>query len=444
MEEPHRMLNKVTSAVFSIARSFSASNSGNVAVIFALIAVPLIVAMGGTVDYTRGARARGDMQDAIDATSLALARQADIGTMTPTELQQSALNLFRANFSNPEAQGLVLTSAFSADGPTVTVNASASVPTYFLGLIGLHTIPLGVSAETTWGQALLRVSLVLDNTGSMAQSGKMDALKTATHSLLAQMKKAASKDGDVYVSIVPFSKDINVGPASYNQSWVRWDLWDAVNGTCSQTSYSTKTSCVSHYNVWTANDHSTWNGCITDRDQNYDTNNVAPVAGTPATLFPAEQYSNCPTQLTGLTYDWTALNNLVDAMQPNGNTNQAIGLQWGWQSLTSAPFTIPPTDPARKYKQIIILLTDGLNTQDRWYTSQSQIDTRESIACNAIKAANVLVYTVQVNTGNDPTSTMLKNCASDSGAFFLLTSADQIIATFQKIGTEISDLRVAS
>ena len=28
-------------------------------------------------------------------------------------------------------------------------------------------------------------------------------------------------------------------------------------------------------------------------------------------------------------------------MTANGNTNQAIGLQLGWQTLTAAPYTIP-------------------------------------------------------------------------------------------------------
>ena len=132
---------------------------------------------------------------------------------------------------------------------------------------------------------------------------------------------------------------------------------------------------MSHRKVWTPAAHNTWNGCVTDRDQNYDTTNTAPVAG--ATRYPAEQYSSCSVPLMQLTNDWTALNAKVDAMQPVGNTNQAIGLQVGWQTLTATPFTVPPVDPDYKYQTVIILLTDGLNTEDRWYTSQTSIDTRQ-------------------------------------------------------------------
>ena len=114
------------------------------------------------------------------------------------------------------------------------------------------------------------------------------------------------------------------------------------------------------------------------------------------------------------------------------------------QSLTASPFTVPTKDPNYKYSDIIILLTDGLNTQDRWYTSQSSIDTRQQKTCTNIKAAGITVYTVQVNTGGDPTSTLLQNCASDSSKFFLLTSSNQIITTFNQIGTGLSKLRISN
>jgi uncharacterized protein YegL len=282
---------------------------------------------------------------------------------------------------------------------------------------------------------------VLDNTGSMSSSGKMAALKTASHNLLNQLKDAAYKPEDVYVSIVPFSKDVNFGPDNYSQTWLRWDLWDSLNGTCSDSSYHKQSSCVSHGKVWTPAPHSTWNGCVTDRDQNYDTTNAAPVAG--ATLYPAEQYSSCSVPLMQLTNDWTALNAKIDTMTPVGNTNQAIGLQVGWQTLTATPFTVPPIDPDYKYQTVIILLTDGLNTEDRWYDSQTSIDNRQKKTCDNVKAAGITLYTVQVNTGGDATSTMLKNCASDPGKFFLLTTAGQIVATFGQIGTSLSRLRLA-
>ena len=181
-----------------------------------------------------------------------------------------------------------------------------------------------------------------------------------------------------------------------------------------------------------------------DTTGNYDTNVVSPDITKNATLYAAEQYSSCPQAVMGLNYDWTAMKSLVDNMSPAGNTNQAIGLQLGWMSLVGGgPFSVPALQSGYTYLQVIILLTDGLNTQDRWYTSQSSIDARQTLTCANIKAAGVTLYTIQVNTGGDPTSTLLQNCASTSDKFFLLTSANQIINAFNTIGTNLTKLHVA-
>ena len=84
-----------------------------------------------------------------------------------------------------------------------------------------------------------------------------------------------------------------------------------------------------------------------------------------------------------------------------------------------------------------------IGTQNRWYTSATDIDARQQIACANVKLAKIDLYTIQVNTGGDPISTLLQNCASDPKKFFHLTSADQMTATFQEIGTNLTKLRVA-
>ena len=420
---------------------FLTNARGGVAPLMAVVAVPVMAAVGMAVDYSRVNAARTAFQVSLDATALMLSK--DAATETKEALQTEATKTFNSLFSRSEVTDVNVTPLYtSAGGSKLTLNGTAVVHTNFLGVIGIDHVDIKSLSVSSWGNTRLRVALVLDNTGSMASDGKMDALKTASHNLLTQLQQAAVHPEDVYVSIVPFSKDVNFGSSNYAQSWLRWDLWEEVNGSCSNTSYSNRTSCQSHSKVWTPAAHNTWNGCVTDRDQNFDTTNSAAAVGS--TQYPTEQYSSCSASLIPLTNDWTALNAKIDTMVPVGNTNQAIGLQVGWQTLTATPFTVPPVDPDYKYQTVIILLTDGLNTQDRWYTSQSSINTRQQKTCNNIKDAGLTVYTVQVNTGGDATSTLLQNCASDSSKFFLLTSADQIVTTFQSIGTALSELRLSS
>src|SRR5262249_24159620 len=120
------------------------------------------------------------------------------------------------------------------------------------------------------------------------------------------------------------------------------------------------------------------------------------------------------------------------------------GLAWGWLSLTQGSVLNPPAkSPGTPYADHIPRLTDGLNTQDRWYGDQASIDKRQEILCKNIKAAGIKLWTIQVNTDGDPTSTMLKQCASDPGKFFLITSAGQIVSTFDDISFKLTHLHLS-
>ncbi|HZL40543.1 MAG TPA: pilus assembly protein [Pseudolabrys sp.] len=420
---------------------FWKNRQGAVAPMLGIAIIPLMGAVGAAIDYSQASAARTAFQNALDATALMLSKTA--ATDSASTIQANATNYFNAQFNNrPGVSNVVVTANYSSSsGSQIVLSGSARLATNFLAVLNIDHINISASTTSTWGNTRLRVALVLDNTGSMASSNKMTALQTASQNLLTSLKAAATSPDDVYVSIIPFNKDVNVDPGSVSASWLRWDLWEAVNGSCSKSSYTDQSTCLSHSKVWTPDAHSTWNGCVTDRDQNFDTTNDAAVAGS--TLYPTEQYSSCPVSLMGLSNDWTALSNKITAMQPVGNTNQAIGLQMGWQSLTAAPFTVPAQDPNYKYSQVIILLSDGLNTEDRWYSTASSIDARQQKTCDNLKAASITVYTVQVNTDKEATSTLLQNCATDSSKFFLLTSSAQIVTTFGQIGTALTNLRLA-
>jgi Flp pilus assembly protein TadG len=468
-------------------RKFAAARAGNVVLTFALTSVPVFGLVGAAIDYSRANSAKAAMQAAVDATALMLSKQAS--GLTDAERAQKAQDYFNALFNRTEVTNIVITPVYTTtDSTQLVITGTGRVPTTVAKVIGVQQLNIGVSSTIRWGSTRLRVALVLDNTGSMASSNKMTSLKTATKSLLTQLRNAAGQNGDVYVSIIPFNKDVNVDKANLNQTWLRWDLWDAANSSSStfsgsicflgmlwQVSGSSPSNASVSYGGscstpapgicfqgtmrnWNGTqfvsgascaNHTPWNGCVTDRDQDYDTRNTAPATATPGTLFPTEQYDKCPAAMMGLTYDWTALNNKIDEMLPDGNTNQAIGLQWGFQSLTSAPFTIPAMDAHYTYRQVVILLTDGLNTQNRWTTDQATIDARQRITCDNAKAAGMVLYMIQVNTDTDPTSTMLQQCASPDTVepkgpkFFLLTSASEIETTFNQIGTGLRNLRVA-
>ena len=465
------MLEPLWSSMSRLLRRFKCDRKGNVAITFALATLPIIGFVGAAVDFSTANAARADLQAALDSTALMLAKYAP--SHTDAEIQSKASSYFKAIFNAPQVTNISLTATYTPSPTKVVVNGSADVPTAFMGALGINYVPIDGSSTTTWGTTRLRVALVLDNTGSMAQDGKMTALKSATKSLLSQLKAAATNDGDVYVSIIPFAKEVNVGSVNYNANWIDWTSWDQQNQSCSGGwgggnggwsgngwGWGNGNSNNGNGNGWscTAANHNTWTGCVLDRGSStppgstagYDQTVDAPDTSIPETLFPADQYGQCPVEMMGLSYNWASMNSLVDSMTPNGSTNQPIGLVWGWQSLVGGgPLSAPLTSSDYEYKKIIILLSDGLNTEDRWYGSQKAVDNRMyqqgtgAGTCANIKAAGITIYTIQVDTGGDPKSTLLDNCASSSDKFYLLTKASDIAGAFTSIGTALTKLRVA-
>jgi Flp pilus assembly protein TadG len=434
-------INRQVRAAFS---RFPSANQGNIAILFAVALLPLLSFMGAAIDYTRANRARSSMQAALDSTALMLAKDLSDGKITTDQISAKASAYFTALYTNKDARSVAITASYAtgtSQGSTIQVNGTGTVITEFMKIAGFPTMNFNTNSTAIWGSVRMRVAIALDVTGSMDNDGKMDALKPAAKSLIDQLSALAKNPGDVYVSIIPFAKDVNVGAGNYNASWINWSDWDDDNQTCS--GWWPNQTC-------TPKNHNTWNGCVTDRDQNYDTQNTAPTGG-PSTRFYAEQYNACPAQLMPLSYDFAALKSKVDSLSPNGGTNQPIGIAWAWQSLTSsAPLNAPAEEANYTYKKVLIVMSDGLNTQDRWPSYgngqtqfSGQIDARQRILCDNIKAAGITIYAMHVNTDNDPTSAVLQYCASSPDKFSTVTSATQIMAAFNSIGSSLSKLRVA-
>jgi Flp pilus assembly protein TadG len=558
----------IISRIRNAAGRFAGANQGNIAVIFGIALVPVLSFVGAAIDYSRANNARSSMQAALDSTALMLSKDLSSGIITTSNLNTQAQAYFAALYNNTEARSISISATYTVAngslGSTIMVNGSGSIQTDFMQVAGYPTLNFNTTSTTAWGNTRMRVAMALDNTGSMAQNGKIGALQTASKNLIDQLSALAKNPGDVYISIVPFAKVVNVDSSNYTQSWIDWTDWqnpptqqpaltnpvtlpsnwssigpgsscpftnnnsgfvctvspvnassntsnipssgtysgyicpsvdanshslyngcwtstapttpavfctgsscscNGANSTCTCSgSFSSKSCKQSTYtHTWVANAQSTWTGCITDRTQPNDTTLIAPT--TAATMFPANQYyengqAYCATNnssrlqpIMPLSYDWTALKATISAMQPTGGTDQAIGLAWAWQSLSqNAPLNTPAEDPNYTYKKAIILLSDGLNTEDRWPANgdgstqfNGSIDARQRIMCDNIKAAGITIYTIQVDTSSppDPVSTVLSYCASGSQNFYMLYSASQVVTAFNSIGTSLSKLRVA-
>lgn len=421
---------------------------GNVAIVFAIVALVVTGSIGGAVEYTRASGQRAGLQSAVDAAALSLTTFP--GTATAADLRQAATSMVAGIVKDTSIASSLSVSA-SRSGTAVTVSATGQFATPLASLLGRKAVAVGATSTAQRGSGGMRVSLILDLTNSMTEDGKFPAMQKAARNLLARLQSATAQPGDTYVSIVPFRRSVNVGPSNSGQGWLRFsgqsDTWDENNGRCSTNSYDTKSSCVAAGRSWTPDNHSGWNGCVMDRDQSYDVVNTAPAMSLSASLFPAYQDDQCPPPVVPLTSNWSTLNSFVNTMAPataSAGTSQPIGLAHGWQSLAGTIYPIPALDPSREYQQSIVMLSDGLNTIDRWYdwhirkTDADKIDARQRLLCDNIKKSGITIYSVHINTGGDPVSSVLSYCASGSDKFWQVTKASQTDSVLQQIATSLT------
>jgi hypothetical protein len=81
--------------------------------------------------------------------------------------------------TNSAPKDIVVNVAHTTEGGSkIVINVTAGMPADFTKLIGYDNFTILASSTAKWGTRRLRVALVLDNMGSMADAGKMGALQT--------------------------------------------------------------------------------------------------------------------------------------------------------------------------------------------------------------------------------------------------------------------------
>ena len=420
-------LSRLASACQFLSR-FPRDERANVAPIFAIAVIPILGLTGTAVDYSSATAARTAMQAALDTTALILSKEAN--GLTQDQLNTKATQYFDANITNVEVKNRLVTPVFStpqAGNFVLNISVTASADLRFMKVFGQSSLPISSSTEVKWGIKKLELAMVLDNTGSMASSSKMSNLKIAAQNLLTTLKNAAKKAGDVKVAIIPFDVTVKLGNSYKDEFWIDYNQNDISKNS--------------------------WEGCVEDRDRNAsgvavnnNTKDTTPVSNDDHTWFPAVQCGSL-VSLMPLTDIFVGngfqdLNDKITAMTPAGNTNTTIGLVWGWHALTSNLPLTQGAAPAADLDKVIIMLTDGDNTEDRWGTSQTDIDARMRMACDNLKApgVNIKVYTVRVINGN---ADLLRDCATKPGMYYNVQQAEQLNSVFSSIAQQLATLRIS-
>lgn len=186
------------------SKGFAADRSGNFAIISALLSIPLVLSAGVALDIATISRTKTELQQALDAAVLAVAREGK--EISDQQAMRIAADFVETNF-HLEFSDLKIVH----EGTAVRLDGSTRADIAFGGLFGYDGWEVKTSSEADVAYVSYEVALVLDTTGSMA-GGKLTALKDAVDGMIESMSAQVKDKDKLKFSLVPFASFVNVGP----------------------------------------------------------------------------------------------------------------------------------------------------------------------------------------------------------------------------------------
>ncbi len=374
-------------------QQFLRSERGMTLPLTALSMVAAVVLSGIAVDTGRAQMVQSKLQFSLDAAGLAAG-----STVSTSTLNTEVAKYLNANFNGYMGSTLTGSSVVAnSANTTFTLSATATVPSTFMGVVGVNTITVTANSQISRAVTGLELVMVLDNTGSMADSAggstsKIQALQTAANTLVTTLFGGASTstNGKLWVGIVPFSQAVNVGTT--HTTWMNTTFDNAIStmpvtqgpgwGTTSwsgcvdarQSGYdvtddppsSSNTNTLFDTYYWPSdnltygspynntpnaayNDWATpvYNKCVTSRGHTTCSSSSSCTANSSTTCtitsytYPSNMGTStegpnllCPQQVTPMTNSATTLTTAINGMVAQGDTVISEGMAWGWRMLS--------------------------------------------------------------------------------------------------------------
>ncbi|MDA7948663.1 MAG: pilus assembly protein [Hyphomicrobiaceae bacterium] len=133
---------RLVSSALCVAERFRKDRSGTVALLFGLTLIPIILAVGGAIDYANANHMRAKLQNALDSAAFAVGREV-VGGTDAGAARQVGMDILIANLGPGFPSDYAVN--FAIDGTRVTGTASLNVPTYLLGIIGKDHFNIGAT-----------------------------------------------------------------------------------------------------------------------------------------------------------------------------------------------------------------------------------------------------------------------------------------------------------
>jgi len=453
---------------------------GNVGTMFALMALPVMIVMGGAVDVLRLSNSKGKLQSAVDSGVLAAASLSNDRTPEETIIDFVNSNL-GSDSTIQNVQVFVEQEELFLNKKLVKARAEAEVPMSFLRLVGQSTIAFQVEAEAVESQQDLEISMVLDISSSM-RGNRLVNLRSAASNFVDQMLVPSQIDL-TSINLVPFGGVVNIG--SLYDGYVVNDADALINPNRSQYAPSAD---IPNGNFKFTHAGTGGNGnCIELQKEDFD------IFDLPANSRPQVPHfwrftdfnPWCPDVNSAAVWNTnniSDLKNRINNLSLSDGTGMDHGIAWGAKALSpqlrgklggdfsDRPQAYSGNNGARK---IMVLMTDGgitsqqrprnpnlLSTHTRGKNNRNRqvlysaggsqhqaghnnATGRFKQVCNQLRDEGVIIYTIgfQISANSKPEH-LLQYCATNPANYYLVESLD-IGQAFNAIASSINKLRIS-
>ncbi len=213
-------------------QGFARARGGAIAMLFALLTIPLVLLIGLAVDFRSVQISRADLQNALDSAVLAAARTyAAYPSLSDSAREARATQegeaLFTANLGRggPDLESMRIDFTYVSDTNQVSAVARADAPTSFGALVGIDMIELAVDGRAQGADPRrVEVVLALDNTGSMYSNNRFILMRQAAMDFVEklyaeQTPPEPGQPGKLYVGVVPWTTTVNINMERPLEEW---------------------------------------------------------------------------------------------------------------------------------------------------------------------------------------------------------------------------------
>ncbi len=467
-------------------KSLIKSEEGSLMPLVASSVMMLTGVAGLSIDGSRMFLVKDVLQKSLDSAGLAAGHAMEVDDMAA-----DAQEFFDANIAAVEdiVSDSGMTIDISEDNTLITLTATAKVKASFTSLFGYDEITVSASTEITRETRGMELVLVMDNTGSMGSSGKMEASQDAATQLIELVYGDEDTSNNLWVGVVPYITHVNVGNS--HESWLTTAGQAKIdNGEYLPTEWK---GCVMArsggedltdtppteipFDPWYWNDEPPTD--YTSRENNWidDFGN--------RTIYEANDRSRakgpnrgCAQPILPLVESKAKVLDAIDEMEPwsFGGTATPVGLVWGWRVLSAkwqglwggdTPNDLPLAKDTPYMDKVLIVLTDGKNELIRRpsslggssYTAygtiadwgygsisaaRDEFDDRFAEICSNIKDDGIIIYGITFGSSPDSsTRNDFETCASKPAYYFHAPSNSELQDVFDAIGRQLSNLRLS-